>query len=509
MTTPAPVAAPEFVAAVDAYEEAVARFQKGELPLDQFKPFRATHGVYEQRRDGTFMVRARVPGGLLGRSQALAIADIASELGSGFVHLTTRQDVQFHDISLAGTVQVMRRLLAIGIGCAGSGGNTVRNVLVCPFAGVCPRERFDVRPMVEALNQLLPALVAPFKLPRKFKIAVSGCDCDCAMAAFTDLGFVARPRNNQAAFAVYAGGGMGMHSRVAELLEETVAPTEAGTVTLALLRLFDRHGDRQNRAKARLRFAFDRLGLDAVRTEYLADKAASAVPMAIAPTPLLKPEAAAGAPPPWRRERPEAGLRVVSQRQPDHVAVALHPPLGLLKVADLRIIAEAAATFSTSQDLCLTPAQGLLLLNVPRQHLSALAGALTQLTPDVRLPSAFRCLTVCTSADTCRLGACQSRELARALAAALDAAALPAEQLDALDIRISGCGNSCGQSPVGDIGLVGTNRSVDGVTRPHYKLLRGARRGFPNPGFGTETQVLDAAAVPAAILALTTAPASA
>ena len=494
---------PTLAQAIDAYETAVTRSVAGELDIAQFKPLRASHGVYEQRRDGTFMVRSRVPGGLLSVAQAQTVAAAATELGGGYVHVTTRQDVQIHDASLTGTVQVMRRLQSVGLACHGTGGNTVRNVLVCPFAGVCPREQFDVRPAVAALNRVLPGMAAAYKLPRKFKIGVSGCAADCALAAFTDLGLVACRRDGQPGFAVFAGGGMGMNSRVADRLEEWIAPTELATVTRALISLFDRHGDRENRAKARLRYAFDRLGFAALQAEYAAEKAAHPVPLPVPVTPVVTTATCADPRQPWRHEQDEAGLRVVPQRQAGYVSVALHPPLGLLTAANLQLLATAAAEFSEEQGLCLTPAQGILLRQVRRERLPALALALAPLPPEWG-PKAtpLAGMIVCTSADTCRLGACLSRDTARTVAAALAAAAISREVLDAVDIRISGCGNSCAQSPVADIGLNGVARRVDGVSRPHYRLLLGARRGTASPGFAKEAAVVDAEALPGTVVRL-------
>jgi sulfite reductase (ferredoxin) len=493
---------PRTAQAIAVYAAELERFAAGAIDAAAFKPFRAAHGVYEQRQDGTYMVRTRVTGGLLGAAQAQAIATIAAELGSNRVHLTTRQDVQIHDVSQEGTVTAMRRLLAAGLSCVGTGGHTVRNVVTCPLAGVCPREHFDVRPTVAALNAVLPTLAAEFKLPRKFKVSISGCACDCALAVFTDLGFVAAPRAGRAGFVVYAGGGMGQHARVADLLDEWATPADLATATRALLCLFDRHGDRENRARARLRFVFERLGGAALREEYAAAKAAHPIPLPILPPLLLQPATSApAARPPWRDARAAAGLQAIAQRQPDAVTVALHPPLGLLTPAELAALATAAATFSAEHALCLTPAQGLLLRQVPRDRLADLARDLAAAVPALLQPGTLDGMTVCTSADTCRLGACLARDTARTLAATLDAALTP-EQRRGLDIRISGCANSCAQSPVADLGLVGLIRRSDGVSRPHYRILLGARRGTDRPCFGNETAVVDAASLPQAVLQL-------
>jgi sulfite reductase (ferredoxin) len=236
----------------------VDRFLKGDLSASIMKARRVPRGIYEQRKNGTYMVRVRVPGGAISAAQTRALAAVASRYGSGTLHVTTRQDIQIHDVAIGQTPDIMRELFPVGLTSKGGGGNTVRNVTACPYAGICPAEHFDVTPSVVAVTEYLIGLAGSYNLPRKYKIAFSGCGADCALAQVNDLGFIAKVRDGQPGFSVCAGGGMGAESRVADRMEEWVAASEVVRIAEAVRRLFDRLGDRRNRRRARLRFARNR-----------------------------------------------------------------------------------------------------------------------------------------------------------------------------------------------------------------------------------------------------------
>ncbi|NQT20168.1 MAG: nitrite/sulfite reductase, partial [Planctomycetes bacterium] len=249
---------------IAGFEGDVKRFLSGELVSSLFKAKRVPRGIYEQRRDGAYMIRVRVPGGVLTAAQARTLAELGRQFSHGALHVTTRQDIQLHDVSIANVPTIMRGLLAEGLTCKGGGGNTVRNVVVCPYAGICPCERFDVTPYALAVTEYLITLTGSYNLPRKYKIAFSGCSADCALAEVNDLGFIANGSEGRPGFAVYAGGGMGAESRIGDRLawlpaEETIRVAEA------IRRLFDRLGDRRNRRRARLRFAVAKTGVAAFR----------------------------------------------------------------------------------------------------------------------------------------------------------------------------------------------------------------------------------------------------
>jgi sulfite reductase (ferredoxin) len=488
----------DLAADIDAYERDVGRFLAGEMPAAVLKAKRVPRGVYEQRQDGTFMVRVRVAGGTLNPAQTGALAGLSREFGNGLLHVTTRQDVQFHDVSIGNTPVVMRRLLDAGLTSKGGGGNTVRNVTACPYAGICRSERFDVTPCAHAVTEYLIPLVGSYNLPRKYKIAFSGCGADCALAQVADLGFIAEVRDGQAGFRVMAGGGMGAQSRLADTLLDWTPATEIVRVAETVRRLFDELGDRSNKHRARLRFVFDRLGIEAVRRRF-GERLAEAVRDGVPAWPhslVLNRDLPAGegvAP----RAETRAGIRVIAQRQAGHVAVPLHAPLGFLPAGDLARIGELAERFSGEAGVRTTLRQDLLVRFVKETDLSALAAGLRTLETDVLSPVPLDRFVACAGASTCRLGICLARNAARACADALAAAGVARDTLDDMDFHINGCSNACGQQPVGPIGFFGVAQRAHDHLAPSYAVTLGGRCGARGARFGSLVGKVPAAALPA------------
>ena len=492
---------PTEVAAVCAadigrFEEETAAFKAGALPLAEYKGLRAKHGSYEQRQEGRFMVRPRTVAGVLTPAAARVMAELSASFGDGVVHLTTRQAVQIHGVAEDQVPEVMRRLLAAGVPSTSSGGNAPRNVATCPLAGVCPHEHFDVTLHAQRLGEHLLAVTGKFRLPRKFKAAISGCDRDCALATITDMGLVARIHQGRPGFMVWAGGKLGAVSLPGHLLEWIPADAIL-TVASALLIIHERHGDHQNRAKARLGFVFERLGLPAVVDEFRREVQAHPVSCTGLPVVAEGTPAAVPALDPWRLPLvdPASGLRILRQKQAGLVAVSFSPPLGLLLAAGLLRFADAAERFSQEKSLRLTSAQGLLIRSVPVERLAELAGFLGPRAAAIPL-------IVCSGTTICRLGSLDSRAFARELAAGLTAAGISETCIREADIRISGCGNSCGQSPIAGIGLVGAPKSQDGKLVPHYRIVIGGRTGAGQVRLGATVATLPATEIPAALARL-------
>jgi sulfite reductase (ferredoxin) len=482
---------------IDAYEQDVQRFLVGELPGGVLKAKRVPRGVYEQRQDGIYMVRVRVAGGALTTPQARELAVLSREFGNGVLHVTTRQDVQLHDIPIGDTPGIMRRLMAVGLTSKGGGGNTVRNVAACPYAGICPHECFDVTPFAHAVTEYLIPLVGSYNLPRKYKIAFSGCAADCAFAQVADLGLVAEVRDGQPGFRVLAGGGMGARSRIADPFFDWIPASDVVRMAEAVRRLFDRHGDRTNKHRARLRFAFERLGVDAMREEcgvLLADLRGEEVPDCEVAVAVRSP-VSAGPPvvPPVEQAN---GVRYFRQHQPDRVAVPLHLPLGFVSADDFELIAELAGRFSEENGVRTSRRQNLLIRSVPADRLSDLADALGELEPDLLGERPLEHFVACAGASTCRLGLCMARGLARAGAGALAQTGIEADTLAAMPVYINGCPNACGHQPVGAVGLSGAAQRADGRLAPAYRVTLGGYSDARGARLGRHAGQVPAKAVP-------------
>ncbi|GAG34337.1 unnamed protein product, partial [marine sediment metagenome] len=213
--------------------EIIDKFGKGEISETRFRAFRVPQGIYEQREAGKYMLRVRLPAGMILPQQMRSVAGVSKKYGNRIIHVTTRQDVQVHRVSLENMYPALAALRQAGLSTKGGGGNTVRNITSCYDAGVCTTEVFDVSSYAVALTEFMLADPLSFELPRKYKIAFSGCSRDCAGATVSDVGFIAKRQNGKQGFSAYAGGGMGAYSKVGDLLEEFVPDGEVHLVAEA------------------------------------------------------------------------------------------------------------------------------------------------------------------------------------------------------------------------------------------------------------------------------------
>src|SRR5215813_13198460 len=241
---------------IDVFEERAGQFIRGEITDDQFRPFRLKHGTYGQRQPGFQMLRVKIPSGILDANQLRVMAEIGDKYSTGRGHLTTRQNVQFHFVKLENVPAAMRLLADCGLTTREACGNTVRNVTSCPLSGICPSESFDVTPYALGITRFLLRHPDFHDLPRKFKIAFSGCEDDgnCAVAGIHDVGLIARVRDGQRGFKVLVGGGLGSLPTEAAVLNEFLPAEELLPTVEAVLRVFSETGNRKNKLKARMKF---------------------------------------------------------------------------------------------------------------------------------------------------------------------------------------------------------------------------------------------------------------
>ncbi len=240
----------------------------GRMKLAELKSHRVPFGVYEQRKSHTYMMRMRCPGGAVTPAQLRAAAQLAQKFGAATLHITTRQELQLHDILLQNIIPIMRTLKDAGLATRGGGGNTVRNITASPSAGADPGEPFDVSPYVFALTSRLLAEANSWLLPRKFKIAFSNTEADTELAAFQDVGFVATRKEGRPGFIVFLAGGLGAKPAPGQLVHDFLPAEEVYVAAEAVKRLFNRHGNRRNKHRNRLRFLWEDMGEQAFLEQY-------------------------------------------------------------------------------------------------------------------------------------------------------------------------------------------------------------------------------------------------
>lgn len=473
----------EIMEGIGSYREEVERFVRGDVSHHQFKAFRVTWGVYGQREKGTYMVRVRVPAGGITPVQMEGMADLSEKYGNGILHITTRQDIQIHWVKIEDTVKVLEGLARVGLVTKGSGGNTVRNVTACAESGVCKREVFDVAPYAISLTEHLMTHPKAYTLPRKFKIAFSGCSKDCALATVNDLGFIAAEKvvdgMKKKGFRVYVAGGMGAQSRVADLLEDFIEADEVPYVAEAVMNLFDKHGNRRNKHKARLRFVMERLGyerfLDIYREELRAVKREARKLRLREIAPVSKGIEPLGTDNRGINDRgfqKWLGTNVSPQRQTGYHMVKVRIRQGDINAHKLKELSSLVREYGEGA-IRATHKQNVAIRWVKEEELYPLYEDLRDL--DLAMPGADTVsdITCCPGATTCNLGICHSRGMVDALTDLLNDGSLSLQELKDVNIKVSGCPNSCGQHPIGGIGLHGASRRHEGRLAPYYHVLIG------------------------------------
>jgi sulfite reductase (ferredoxin) len=464
------------------YRAKLKSFINGETSPISFKAYRVPMGIYEQRTNGRYMVRARLGAGIVLSKQLERLAALSNAYGSHILHFTTRQDVQIHDVAIESTANILEQLLEVGLTSRGGGGNTVRNVSACPRSGVCPKERFDVAPYAIAVAEYLLQHGSSFNLPRKYKVAFSGCGDDCALASVADLGFFAQIRNDVHGFSVFAGGGLGMNARGGILIEEFILPEQVLEVAEAIRRLFDKRGDRVNKHKARLRYVLNNIGEDSFKALYqtevkeLRERGLEGLIPAIRNLEISK---AAKAEQEWKivdNDSSNDGEDVhllLDERDPNSATIRLPLLLGDVPADDATIIARVAELYGRGV-VRTTQEQELI---IPGMHRASWNDARTLLLTshiygEIRRPRPR--IVACAGASTCKLGLCQSRNLAKALIEQFDNLAI-SELSDIPTIRISGCPNSCGGHNIAEIGLEGRAERHNGRLLPMYVVSAGGK----------------------------------
>jgi len=469
----------------DRYRENLADWRAKRIDDQKFITERLRLGIYAQRQEELCMVRVKLPGGRLNPHALIGLAESVNHYsGRDIVHLTTRQDIQFHDVALEQTPNLLEHLALFGIGSRAAGGNTVRNITACPLAGVCPAEHVDVTTHVQRVSRHFARHPLTQSLPRKFKIGVSGCASDCALGAVNDLAVTAAPHDGKPGFRVLVGGGLGAAPRRAIVLEEFIPETDLLPVIEAVLAVHDRHSDRKRKTRSRIKFLVERFGAEGFRERYRAE--------------LVRTRAAhdpTGAPRgTWREPQPGttppavggAPRQPLAQHQTGLVAVPVSVPHGDLSAAQLRGLARILSRLDLD-DLRATQDQNLLVLGVPEARVDTLLTALAEI--DLGLPTVGDRVIACPGTATCTLGITASASVA----AELDGGSSD------LGIRVNGCQNSCAASDIADIGCYGLGRRHHGRLVPSYGLQLGGN------GQGSGTLGLDGPVVPAARLPQTVA----
>jgi sulfite reductase (ferredoxin) len=464
----------------EAYSEIVrfARTGYSTIPPEWLNTYFRWWGVYTQG-DGVgvvggtggegravpyFMLRIRLPNGLLFSHQLRTIADLAERYARGIGDITVRENIQLHWVRIEDLPTILESLTRCGLTSMGTCGDVTRNITGCPLAGVDADEIVDASPLVQAATRLLNGNPEFYNVPRKYKVSITGCRFWCSYPEINDVGLTAlrHPATGEIGFAVRVGGGLSTHPHFAVRLNAFVRWHQVLPVVKAITEIFrDSEVLRQNREKARLKFLFLQQGWTPERfQEELEQRLGFALDPAVAEEP------------PEDVYRDHVGIH--PQKQPGYCSAGLAILRGRMTAAEMRAVAEAADRYGTGE-LRTTAMQNMLILNVRQAQTAALTEKLQTAGFKLAASPFWRGTIACTGSEFCKLALTETKGFSRWMVQELEARLPGFEQH--VKIHVTGCPNSCGQHWIADIGIEGKKVKVDGQQVDAYYFFVGGAVG--------------------------------
>lgn len=454
-------------------------FKYGKIDDDQFRSVRLARGIYGQRQPGVQMVRIKLPYGKVLSQQLKRIADVSDEYSRGRLHITTRQDIQIHYVDVDRTPELWSELEKDAMTIREACGNTVRNVTASETAGIDINEPFDVSPYADAVFRFFLRNPICQEMGRKFKVSFSASDEDSGLSYMHDLGFIAKTDNGVRGFKVMLGGGLGSQPRLADVLYEFLPTDRIIPLMEGVLRVFDRHGERKSRAKARMKFLINAIGLEEFKR--LVDEeqeaiAQTTIPIDVKDYPISVPADI---------ETPKVILKnkeafdlwkstnVIPQKQNGYVAIGIKVLLGDFYTDKARLLADLVEKYAAGE-IRLTLRQNILIPFVKEDLLPYFYQELDKLGfTEVGYNKAVD-ITACPGTDTCNLGIASSTGIAEELERVIKSEYPHYVNNNDLVIKISGCMNACGQHNMANIGFQGMSvRTPDKLVAPALQVLLG------------------------------------
>ena len=461
-------------------EQKIKMFREGKIHEEKFRSLRLARGVYGQRQQGVQMIRIKLPYGKMTLNQWKKIADVSDEYSTGNLHFTTRQDVQIHFVSLDRTPELWSKLEEDNITLREACGNTVRNITGSPTAGIDPNEPFDITPYVHATFEYFLRNPVCQEMGRKFKMSFSNTDNDTALSYMHDLGFIPKIVNDKhgvpsRGFKIMLGGGLGAQPQLAHLAYEFVEEDAIIPLIEAILRVFDRHGERNSRHKARLKFLIAKIGFEAFMQLVEEEKLSLKVKTYKINT-----------------EKSESEVGIISamsikdsvefqnwfktnafaQKQAGYYGVFVRVPLGNISSTVSRSLVEKLEGL-VADDVRVTVNQGLLLRFVKAENLVSVFEILSAHNLAAPGANSIVNITACPGTDTCNLAISDSTSISLELEKVMKEDFPELIEENNMQIKISGCMNACGQHSMAHIGFHGSSLKSAGKVLPALQVLLG------------------------------------
>lgn len=458
-------------------------FRNGKIDEDKFKSLRLARGIYGQRQPGVQMVRIKLPHGKATSEKLLRICDVSERYSTGRLHITTRQDIQIHYVSLDKTPELWAELDKSDVTIREACGNTVRNITASESAGVDPNEPFDVTPYADAAFRYLLRNPINQEMGRKFKIGFSSSDEDTALTYLHDLGFIPKIKEIDGkqvrGFRVLLGGGLGSQPRAADIVTDFLETDQLIPYIEGVIRVFDRYGERVKRMKARMKFLIKSWGpevfLEKVKEEQ------KALAFKSYPIDHEAYEAQQTLPDPEIPQVEEPNdlayerwklTNIFPQKQQGYVSIGVKVHLGDFYIKEARQLAALIKTYANNE-LRFTLRQNFLIRDVKEELIPFFYQELKKLGMADYGYNSLADITACPGTDTCNLGIASSTGAAVVLEEVI-LNEYPQYLLNKeLNIKISGCMNACGQHNMAAIGFQGMSMKVGKSVVPALQVLLG------------------------------------
>ncbi|SHI79000.1 nitrite/sulfite reductase [Parasporobacterium paucivorans] len=466
-----------FLKDIEDFKRDVQLFKDG--GIEQFKSFGSKMGIYGEGPKNTYMVRPRIPGGVISIGQLRAISAISEKYPGMQIRLTTRQDIQLHSLELDDLGNVLEDLAKSGLTTRGAGGDSTRNITCSPLSGVAVNEAFDVTPYMEKTTNHLMSVPGAFSLPRKFKVSFSNNGEDTANATIADIGFIAKKVDGREGFEVYVAGGLGGGARKSLKIEDFIEASEVLYYAEAAMEVFKNEGDRTNRHKARLRFVLNRLGEEQFVELFnrQLEKLRKEKQLTLDLDPVGTGQATVTK---WNYMVADKHRRVVvPQKQKSRYSLYIHPYDGRLLPDKLDDILDFIEELDYDITIRLSMSQGLFVRNLKKKDLNKLIKIAAGMISTVDLFNSVSCV----GPTVCNPGICNSQGLLADIRKTFaDSGSRLQGELPL--VHISGCPNSCAQHQVAEIGFSGRAKKTKDGLIPAYSLSIGGKLGQGQTSFG-------------------------
>ena len=457
----------------------IEQFKEGQIDEEKFRSLRLARGVYGQRQQGVQMIRIKLPYGKVSSHQLRRIAEVSDEYSRGRLHITTRQDIQIHYVDLDRTPELWAELERDNVTLREACGNTVRNVTASETAGFDVDEPFDVSPYADALFKFFLRNPICQEMGRKFKVSFSSSDTDTGLSYIHDLGFIAKIENNIRGFKVMIGGGLGSQPRHADALYSFLPSDKIIPLMEGVLRVFDRHGERKSRSKARMKFLLKSIGLEAFK-ELIENEQKAIEQQTVAINadnfPISKPV---------EIETPRVEItdpktfeswkttNLIPQKQNGYKAIGVKVLLGDFYTDKARLLSDLVETYAAGE-LRLTLRQNIVIPFVKEALIPFFYTELKKLGFTELGYNKAVDITACPGTDTCNLGISSSTGIARELENIIKSEYPQYLNNEDLVIKISGCMNACGQHNMANIGFQGMSiKTKNNLVAPALQVLLG------------------------------------